>query len=155
MKRTISIAALILVTTMAFAETSQQAKPPQGGGPGLVSGGGELLSPGQLAKFLNLSEAQKTSLQQIHETLQTTVKPLANQIRGNQEAIEAAAKSGDAAKAGQLIVANYGLSQQIKNANDAARTASDALLTAAQKAKLAIYLEIVELRRHPDSRPKV
>jgi Spy/CpxP family protein refolding chaperone len=154
MKRTIALMTLLLATTL-FADQPPKQRPPGPPPAEAAKGGpaGELLSPPQMAIFLNLSDAQKASLQQINESTQTTVKPLAEQAHANQEAIDAAVKAGDAAKAGQLLVANYAIGQQIKAALDAAKTASDAVLTAEQKAKLAIYREIVELQHQRPAGP--
>ena len=156
MKRTMALVTTLLLATTLFAQQPQPQRPPGQPQPGPGPNQGppvELLSPPQMAIFLNLSDGQKASLQQIREAAQATVKPLAEQARANQEAIDAAVKAGDAAKAGQLLVANYAIGQQIKAALDAAKTASDAVLTAEQKAKLAIYREIVELQHQRPAGP--
>jgi Spy/CpxP family protein refolding chaperone len=155
MKRTLALMTLLLATTLFADQPPKQrppAPPPQANGP-KAGPADELLSPPQMAIFLNLSDAQKASLQQINESAQAIVRPLAEQARANEDAIETAVKAGDAAKAGQLLVANYAIGQQIKAALDAAKTASDAVLTAEQKAKLAIYREIIELQHQRPAGP--
>jgi Spy/CpxP family protein refolding chaperone len=161
MKRTLVIVAIFLMATAAFAQNgprpgsgpggaAPQAGAPQGPRPGGPGPAGEILSPPQLAAFLGLTDSQKSALQAAQETLQNTVKPLVEQERANGEALKAAVEAGDAAKAGQLLVANYAIGQQIKAAHDAFRAAFESQLTSEQKAKLAIYQQIVELsHQHP------
>ena len=163
MKRTLVVLAIFLMATAAFAQNGPRPgntppPAPQGprpAGPGAGPGpDGAILSPAQLAEFLDLSEAQKVAIQSAQETLQNTVKPLAEQERANAEAIRAAVEAGDAAKAGQLLVANYAIGQKIKAAQDAFRATFEAQLTSEQKAKFAIYQEIVELSHKRPAPPQ-
>jgi Spy/CpxP family protein refolding chaperone len=160
MKRiALTLALTLIVATAAVAAPQHRGAGPGGpgapGGPGspqqgMQAGharGGEILPPALLAEFLGLTEAQIASIQTLRESQRATIQPLVEQQRANREQIRAAVEAGDAAKAGALLVANHQIAQQIKAARDAFRTSVEALLTAEQKAKFAIYQEIQELRR--------
>lgn len=148
MKRiSILLVIVILAGTTTFAATRPAGPPPgpppqqqQGPGPG------EILTPQQLAEFLDLTEAQIAQIAPLRETLRTTVQPLREQQRENGEKLRDAVEAGDAATAGQMAIANHLIGQQIKAAADAFKTAFEGLLTSEQKSKLAIYEEIVEIR---------
>lgn len=147
MKRiSILLMILILAATTTFAASRPAAGPPpqqqQGPGPG------EILNPQQMAEFLGLTEAQIAQIGPLRDALRATVEPLREQQRENGEKLRDAVEAGDAATAGQLVIANHTLSQQIQAAANTFKTSFEALLTSEQKAKLAIYEEIVELRSH-------
>jgi Spy/CpxP family protein refolding chaperone len=147
------------ILILAMAAVTAVASPPQGGmgmggpppqngqGPGSGPRGGGELAPAMLAQFLGLTEAQIAQVQALRETLRSTVEPLVETQKANREQLQAAVAAGDAAKAGALAVANYQIGQQIKAARDTFRTGFEALLTAEQKAKFAVYQELMELRR--------
>ena len=141
MKRTLIAILILLAATVAFA--APQGRRMQGPGPR----GGALLPPPAFAEFLGLSAAQTEQVRTLRETERATVQPLAAQVRANQQQIEDALAAGNSARAGELVLANYKLRAQIKAAHDSFRTAFEALLDAGQKAKFAVYEEIVELRR--------
>ncbi|HYH08801.1 MAG TPA: Spy/CpxP family protein refolding chaperone [Thermoanaerobaculia bacterium] len=144
MKRTlITSLALTLVATLAIAAPPRRPD----AGPGPAPGGREGLPPQVLAEFLALSDAQIAQAQALRETLQSTAQPLHEQLRANHEEIEAAVAAGDAAKAGQLLIAGAALRAQLKAAHDTFRNGFTAILTAEQKAKFAVYEELKELRR--------
>ena len=151
MKRTLILILTLLTTLSAFAAPPQRRGPgaPQNaqGGPGAPGGrGGEILPPGALAEFLDLTESQIASIDSFRETLQSTIEPLREQQRANREAIQSALESGNAQAAGEAMLANYKISQQIKAARDSFETSFESLLTASQKAKWDVYQEIVDLR---------
>lgn len=148
---TILILTLITAAAIAAPRPGAGAPQPQQQGPG---GAGEILPPPLLAQFLGLTEAQIAQVTPLRETLRATVEPLRDQMRENQEQIRAAVEAGNAAKAGELMVANYKIGQQIKAAHDAFQSAFEAILTSEQKAKLAIYEEIVALRRSARDRER-
>ena len=151
MKR-ISIAIIItLIAVVALAAPGPGRGPANGpGGPqGQHQGPGEILPPPLLAEFLGLTDAQIQQIQPLRETLRAAVEPLREQQKANQEQLRAAVDAGDAAAAGQLLITNHGLGQQIKAAHDTFETAFEALLTSEQKAKWDVYQEISELRRSP------
>lgn len=152
----IPIVVIAMIATAAVAAPqrgpggppSQNAQGPRPGGQGCS---GEL-PPALLAEFLDLTEAQIAQVQSFRETLRATVEPLQKTQRANQEQIRTAVEAGDAAKAGALLVANHGIAQQIKAAHDAFRTSFESVLTSEQKAKYAVYQELVQLRRDREPR---
>ena len=148
MKRTLILILTLLMTLSAFAAPPQRRGPgaPQNaqGGPG--GRGGEILPPGALAEFLDLTESQIASIDSLRETLQATIEPLRERQRANREAIQSALESGNAQAAGEAMLANYKIGQQIKAARDSFETSFESLLTASQKAKWDVYQEIVDLR---------
>jgi Spy/CpxP family protein refolding chaperone len=152
MKRTL-IAALILILTATAAIAAPPQRPPAPpanaapDGPGHGAGARGELPPQLLAEFLDLSDAQITQAQALRETLQSSTQSVREQLRANREAIEAAVAAGDAAKAGQLLVASAGLRAQLKTAHDTFKAGFEAMLTADQKAKYAVYQELLELRK--------
>lgn len=134
----------IIVITM-IAATAVAA--PRGGGRGPAGGPPPDMPPGVLAEFLNLTDAQKTQVDSLRETMRAATEPLHEQLKANHEQMRAAVEAGDAAKAGALAVAGHQLAEQIKAARDTFRTAVDGILTADQKAKFAVFQELTELRR--------
>jgi len=145
MKRISMILILTLIAVTAIAAPGRGRGP--GGAQGAQQGPGEILPPPLLAEFLGLTEAQIAQIQPLRETMRATIEPLREQQKANHEQIRAAVEAGNAAQAGQLLVANHNLGQQIKAARDTFETAFEALLTSEQKAKWDVYQEIVELRR--------
>ncbi|HEX6088025.1 MAG TPA: Spy/CpxP family protein refolding chaperone [Thermoanaerobaculia bacterium] len=137
----------ILVITMIAA--TAVAAPHGGRGPG---GGPPEPPPGILADFLDLTDAQQTQLEALRANMRVTTEPLHEQLKANREQMRAAVEAGDAAKAGALAVAGYQLAQQIKAARDTFRSGMEGILTAEQKAKFAVYQELMELRR--ERRPR-
>src|SRR5688572_8164601 len=104
------ISMILILTLMAFTAV---AAPGRGRGP-KQQGPNEILSPPLLAEFLGLTEAQIEQIQPLRETQRAMVEPLREQQKANQEQIRAAVAAGNAAEAGQLLVANHGIAQQIK-----------------------------------------
>jgi len=150
----------LLILTMTAAAAVAAPRPPAGpggprpqGAPGAGPRGAEL-APAVLAEFLGLTEAQIAQVQSLRETMRTTVEPLRATQKANREQIKTAVEAGDAAKAGALMVANYQIAQQIKSARETFRTGFEALLTTGQKAKFAVYQELVELRREHRRGPR-
>ncbi len=148
MKRT--LIALLILTVALTASAAPGRGPggpggdrgPQGPGPGPQA----LLPPPALAEFLGLTEAQIAQIQSLHEQLEAAVRPLAEQQRANQQAIEEALAAGNAARVGELMIANYNLRSQMKAAHDAFAAGFEGVLSAAQQAKWAVYNEIAALR---------
>lgn len=139
-----TLVTFIAVTAMAAPRPERGPRPgagPQGHGPA------EILPPQLLADFLDLSAAQIAQAQSLRDTLRDTVEPLREQLKANRDQIRDAVEAGNAAQAGGLLVANHAIHQQIKAAHDTFSTSFAAVLSAEQKAKWAVYQEIVELRR--------
>ncbi len=150
MKRvSIHILLITLISVAAVAAPGPGRGPGAGGPQGQHQGPGEILPPPLLAEFLGLREAQIAQIQPLRESLRATIEPLAEQLRANQEQLRAAVEAGNAAEAGQLLVTNHGLGQQIKAAHDTFKASFEALLTSEQKARWDVYQEISELRRSP------
>lgn len=142
MKRTLIALLILTIATTAFAAPGRRPAGPGDGGPAPQA----LLSPPALAEFLGLTESQAAQIQSLHEQLEATIRPLAEQQRANHQAIEEALAAGNAARAGELMLANYGLGSQMKAAHDAFKAGFEGTLTAEQQAKWAIYNEIAALR---------
>lgn len=91
-----------------------------------------------VARFLAFTQEQVTQWDALIETLQTTVRPLVEQIVANDRQLAELLKqpSPDPAAIGNLILANRGLREDIREAHEVYLTAFEALLTAPQKEKL-------------------
>ena len=150
MKRTLILVLSFILATAAFARPQRG---PEGNHGREGRAGRAMLPPQALAEFLSLSDAQTSQIEALRETLKSTIQPLREQQRANRQALEAALESGDSAKAGQLSSAIYATGNQIKAAADSYQTSFAALLTAEQKAKWAVYQEIIELRGKAPRRP--
>lgn len=135
MKRTL-IAALILTFTAAA-----MAAPPGG------RGGRGMRQPGRLADLLDLTESQRASVQALRDAMKSKMQPLIEERRANREALKAALDAGDAAKAGELAVANHNLRRQFRAAHESFQTSVAALLTPAQRAKWEVARELREMRQ--------
>jgi Spy/CpxP family protein refolding chaperone len=134
MKRTL-IAALILTTTIAATASPRQRRP----------------SPERMrervADVLSLTDAQKSQAESLRLTMRATIEPLRAQLRNNREAVKTAVDAGNAQQAGQLLVANKSVREQIKAAHESFQTQFAAILTAEQKAKWSVLQELRESRR--------
>jgi Spy/CpxP family protein refolding chaperone len=152
MKRTLITFLILAVATAAIAAPppGRPGRGPQGIGPGPDGPGprhGGAMSPAVLAEFLGLTDAQIAQVEALREQQEATIRPLREQMRANHEAIEEALASGNSARSGELMLASYNLRTQIKAAHDSYKTSFEALLTAEQKAKWAVYVELMELRK--------
>ena len=137
----------VFIATSAIAGPRGPRRGPGPDGPGPERMRGEILGPEQFHEFLGLTEAQITQVEPLRETMRSTVEPLREQQRANHEEIRAAIDAGNTTKAAELMAANRALGEQIKAAHDAFKTSFEALLTSEQKAKYAVYDEILQLRR--------
>jgi Spy/CpxP family protein refolding chaperone len=149
MKKTLVTLLALALGVSAFAAAPPHRQAP-GQGQGQAEGerqGGDVLPPRALAAFLGLTEAQVEQTQAIRESMRTAIEPLREQIHVNRDLMQAALEAGDAAKAGQLALANFDLRKQIEAARESADTQFQALLTAEQKAKWDVYQQILEARR--------
>src|SRR5687767_11689568 len=146
---------LITIVLLVAAVAALAAPPRRGAAPGERGAGprqgqrgpGEVLPPQLLAELLDLTDAQQTQLTALRETQRAAIEPLREQQQANREALEAAVEAGNAQRAGELLIANRGIATQIKAAHDAFKASFEAILTADQKAKFAVFEEIAELRR--------
>ena len=149
MKRTLTLFALVLIIA-AVAVAAPPARPAAGPGGPPPRGEAGILSPEQLAEFLGLTDAQKDQARLLADTMRGTIAPLRDQLRTNREQVEAAVDAGNAQHAGELLIASKALRDQVKAARDTFKTSFEAMLTTEQKAKFAVYNEIVELRHEYD-----
>jgi Spy/CpxP family protein refolding chaperone len=161
MKRTLITILILTVATAAVAAPPRPSpgRGPQGiGGPGDGPGGpgprGGRLAPAAVAEFLNLSDAQVSQYESLRQTLESAIVPLREQKRANGQAMEEALAAGNSARAGELAIAGYNLRQQMKAAHDAFKTSFEAMLTAEQKAKWAVYEELNDRRGRRGDRPE-
>jgi len=132
-KRTVLVVALAAV---AVAGLSAQAiggrgnraqQGPRAGGPG---------GP-PFERALQLTDAQRTSLQTLREKEREAIKPLAEQARPLRERLrEAVDSSADATTVGQLVLDIHSIEKQIQEIRKSYREQFTALLTAEQKQKL-------------------
>lgn len=146
MKRTLTLFAVVLILAAA-ALAAAPARP----APATAAAARGVLSPEQLAEFLGLTDAQKEQARLLGDTMRAAIAPLHDQLHTNRRQIDDAVDAGNAQKAGELLIANRGLRDQIKAARDTFRTSFEAMLTSEQKAKFAVYSEIVELRHESDN----
>lgn len=155
MKRTLITILTLIVATAAVAAPPRPGpgRGPQGMGPDGPGSRGRL-SPEATAEFLGLSEAQVAQYESLRQTLESAIVPLREQKRANGQAIEEAVAAGNSARAGELMIAGYNLRQQMKAAHDAFKTSFEAMLTAEQKAKWAVYQELSDLRGKRGERPE-
>ena len=140
MKRTLIATLTLMLTVAAFAAPPGRRAEGQRGGRGMRQ-------PGRLAELLNLTESQRASVKALRDAQKSKMQPLIEQRRANREALKAALDAGDAAKAGELAVANHQLRSQFRAAHESFQTSLAALLTAEQKAKWELMREMRETRR--------
>jgi len=129
MKRIPFILALMTLTTsIAIAQQPRRMGP---GGP----------PPPRLNEFLNLTSAQETAIDALHESMRTTIDPLFEQKRAAEEQLRALADSAspDPATVGRQFLAVRAIDQQIRSAHDAMEQKVAALLTADQKVKFDAF----------------
>lgn len=122
-RRWISVA---IVALLAAAVATAQPAPGRPGGPQKM-----------LANYLQLSDQQIASWQQIAKDTQAAVKPLAENARTLQQQLHSAvtAANPDPTAVGKLAVQIEQVRAQIKGAHDAADAKRAAVLNADQKVK--------------------
>lgn len=127
MKRlSITIALVTLVASIAIAQQPRRMGPPP---------------PPRLNEFLNLTAAQETQIDALHESMRATIDPLFEQKRSAEEQLRALADSAnpDPTAVGRQFLAMHAIDQQIKSAHDAMEQKVAALLTADQKVKFDAF----------------
>jgi Spy/CpxP family protein refolding chaperone len=105
-------------------------------GPGMRRGN----MAGRMARFLDLTDAQKEQLRQIREQTRTEAEPFAKQIRAAHQEVAAMVKSGAAPEAVQkraeeLAAANAPAVQKLAGIHARAAAARFAVLTPEQREK--------------------
>ena len=104
-----------------------------------------------LANYLQLSDQQIASFQQIQQDTAATVKPLADTARSLQDQLHAAlqAATPDPTAIGKIAVQLESVRAQIKAAHDAADAKRIAVLNADQKVKYQAFQAAAQfLRQH-------
>lgn len=138
----------ILITTLTLMLAAAAVAAPPGRRAEGQRGGRAMARPERLAAVLHLTESQRTSVRALAETMNATMQPLLEERRANREALKAAVEAGNAAKAGELAIANHNLRNEFKAARESFHNSVAALLTAEQKAKWEMARELRQSRRH-------
>ena len=93
----------------------------------------------QVKSYLNLTDAQVTSLQQLRESEMTALKPVFEQMGTLRQSLHTQIQgtSSDATAAGKLLVSMQSLQQQVTTTRANFQQQALGVLTADQKTKLA------------------
>lgn len=134
MKRILTLALctiLLLGATVLFAQPGFHGKR----GPGGPGGPGDREE--FLARYLGLTEEQKTAAKAIHEQVRAKAEPLMEQSRAQHDEIRALldGTNPDATEIGQKMIAAHATGEQLKALHDEAMTKISALLNAQQLEK--------------------
>jgi Spy/CpxP family protein refolding chaperone len=102
---------------------------------------------GQAQSYLNLTDAQVQSLQQLRQSEMTALKPVMDQIGPLRQSLQTQLQSGsaDAAALGKLMLSIQTLEQQATTTRNSFHDQALALLTADQKTKLAALQSAADL----------
>ena len=103
-----------------------------------------------LANYLQLTPDQIAAWKTIQQETAPKLQPLRDHARDLGQQLKAAlnATSPDATAVGKLAIELHGVREQIRAIREDARTKRLAVLTDAQKTKLANLEELMKLRRH-------
>jgi Spy/CpxP family protein refolding chaperone len=126
---------LIAIATMALAQQPRRMGPH--GGPG-----GPPPNDRAIAQFLGLTSDQQTQIDALHQSLRTTIEPLFEQKRAEDEKLHSMIESSspDATAIGKQVLAVHAIDEQIKAAHDAMDQKIESLLNAEQKVKFEAFL---------------
>ena len=104
----------------------------------------------ELANYLQLTPDQIATWKNIQEETNPKLQPLRDHARDLGQQLKAAlsATSPDATTVGKLTIELHGVREQMRAIREDARTKRLAVLTDAQKTKLANLEELMKLRRH-------
>ena len=93
----------------------------------------------QVQSYLSLTAAQIQSLQQLHQSEMTALKPIFDQIQQARQSLHTQLQSGsaDATALGKLLLSIQSLEQQVSTSRTSLQQQATAVLTADQKTKLA------------------
>ena len=141
MKRlSITIALVTLAASIAVAQPQRRPGPP----------------PPRLNEFLNLTAAQETQIDALHESMRATIDPLFEQKRAAEEQLRALAESAnpDPTAVGKQFLAMHAIDQQIKSAHDAMEQKVAALLTSDQKLKFEAFNAARRMAAPPPPPPR-
>ena len=129
------IALIALATTVAIAQQPHRGGPP----------------PRELAQYLGLTADQQTQIDALHQSLRTTIDPLFEQKRAEDEKLHSMIESAnpDPTAIGKQVLAVYAIDQQIKSAHDATDAKISTLLTPEQKVKFEAFLAARHMQGPP------
>ena len=138
MKRSSVVLAIAALFIAAIASAQPRPEPPQKA----------------LAEYLQLTDAQITSWQQIQKDAHAAVQPLADKARDLHTQIDTAleAASPDATAVGKLVIALRSTEGQIKAVHDDAKAKRLAVLNAEQKTKLEAFEAAMKFARRDGPR---
>jgi Spy/CpxP family protein refolding chaperone len=144
MKKTISpalaLAALFALLVAAVA-TAQ---------PGRMHGHGRHMDGGRLAEYLNLTEAQKTQVEQLREKTKLAMEPLFEEHKELAEAVRTALENkADAATVGAAVIAAHEHGEKIRAVRDQHDAELAALLTPEQLERWNAMKEARKRMRSP------
>jgi Spy/CpxP family protein refolding chaperone len=142
MKRTIPVlcAAFLLAAAVVWAQPGGPRGHHMGmaGGPGMHGP-----STAALTKYLGLTDSQQASVEQLHQKLGDTVKPLFDELRQKHQAIkDGLDKNAGAAALGQLLIDSHKIQLKVKAAHDSFDKELTGLLTSEQAAKYSSFQEL-------------
>lgn len=102
----------------------------------------------ELKTFLNLTDAQVTSIQQSNRSSMQANRELAEKIRANRQNMKALLDQGnpDATAMGRLVIEGQSYAKQIAESRAKARETALTFLSAEQKTKLKTLEEAMQLR---------
>ena len=93
----------------------------------------------RMLKALNLTDAQKTQAKAIRQSTQQQVKPLADQLKTQRQALNAAVQAGDTTRIQQTAIEVGNLQGHVLAVRAAGRAKFLAILTPEQKTQLADF----------------
>jgi Spy/CpxP family protein refolding chaperone len=101
----------------------------------------------QAQSYLNLTDAQIQSLQQLRQSEKTALAPIMQQIAPLRQSLNTQLNSGsaDAATVGKLMLSIQSLEQQMTTSRNSLRDQAQAVLTADQKTRLAALQSAADL----------
>ena len=123
-KITIPALALGALLALSITATAQPGRMHDHGGP---------MDVDRLARYLSLTEAQKTQVQQLQEKTRESMEPLFAERRQLVEQVEAALDgNADAATVGAAVIAAHEQGKKIRAAHEQHEAELEAILTPAQ-----------------------
>ena len=93
----------------------------------------------RMLKALNLTDAQKAQAKTIRQATQTQAKPLADQLKTQRQALNAAVQAGDTTRIQQASLEVGNLQGHVLAVRAGGRAQFLAILTPDQKAKMADF----------------
>jgi Spy/CpxP family protein refolding chaperone len=128
MKMGVAGAAVSVMMAASLLAAEPPARPGRTGGRGPMDG---------MARYLGLSDEQKTQVEEKRREERATAQPIFAKLRANDEKLRAALDSGapDPATVGALVIEGHKLQQQLEARREAGEKEIRAMLTAEQQTK--------------------